>query len=158
MFSSLRYPTKQQSLIWLKRRQGVIPSAIAKEMRVSRPFISKAQGIAEARIEKLLRNAAYVNRINIEQISGKYGFAVGYCSAYDSRTYVTYSPTIGVQMWFSHKGECQSCAQSKECETILKELGKDWKIKIPPAAEPTDIAVFLFDNIMRRLGWTGTEG
>jgi len=158
MFSSLRYPTKQQSLIWLKRRQGVIPSAIAKEMGVSRPFISKAQGIAEARIEKLLRNAAYVNRINLEQISGKYGFAVGYCSAYDSRTYVTYSPTIGVQMWFSHKGECQSCAQVKECETILKELAKEWKIKMPPVAEPTDIAVFLFDNIMRRLGWTRTEG
>lgn len=158
MFSSLRYPTKQQSLIWLKRRQGVIPSAIAKEMGVSRPFISKAQGIAEARIEKLLRNAAYVNRINIEQISGKYGFAVGYCSAYDSRTYVTYSPTIGVQMWFSHKGECQSCAQLNECEKILKELGKEWRIKIPAALQPTDIAVYLFDSIVGRLGWIRTEG
>lgn len=157
MFSSLRCPTKQQNLIWLKRRQGVIPSAIAKEMGVSRPFISKSQVIAEGRIEKLLRNAAYVNRISIEQISGKYGFAVGYCSAYSSRTYVTYSPSIGVQMWFSHKGECQSCAQLNECEKILRELGKEWNIKPPPAMEPTDFAVYLFQNIMRRLGWATAD-
>jgi len=61
-------------------------------------------------------------------------------------------------MWFSHKGECQSCAQLNECEKILKELGKEWRIKIPAALQPTDIAVYLFDSIVGRLGWIRTEG
>ncbi|MFW9800912.1 MAG: hypothetical protein ACFFD9_10780, partial [Candidatus Thorarchaeota archaeon] len=73
------YPTKQQAFIWLKRRQNVRPYKIADELNVSRPFVSKAQRIAEARINKLLHHAASINRIKIRHIDTRYGIAVGFC-------------------------------------------------------------------------------
>jgi len=150
---AFRYPTKQQNLIWLKRRQNTRPSAIARELHVSAPFITKAQRIAEQRIENLLSNAAYVNRIKLTQMSPAHGFALGYCAAYKTDTYITYSPKIGVQVWFSHSGDCAHCELDKECESILKELAVEWGVSIPDGKKPTDIAATLFEEIKERLGW-----
>ena len=75
MFTSFRYPTKKQVLIWQKRRQQVRPSDIAEELEVSRAFVSKYQQRAEARIEKLLKHAASINRIQVMQLSSRYGIA-----------------------------------------------------------------------------------
>ncbi|MFX1484622.1 MAG: hypothetical protein ACFFCP_15700 [Promethearchaeota archaeon] len=44
-FKSFRYPTTQQGLIWLKRKQKIRTYEIAREMNVSRPFVSKDQRI-----------------------------------------------------------------------------------------------------------------
>jgi hypothetical protein len=72
MYLTLRYPTPKQSKIWLRRRQKALPSIIAKEFNVSRPFVSKAQRIAEERIGKLLKHAASVNRIKLDHMSTHY--------------------------------------------------------------------------------------
>ncbi len=153
MFKSLRYPTTQQGIIWLKRKQKVRPYEIAEELNVSRPFISKAQRIAEARINKLLRHAASINRIQIRHISTYYGIAVGYCPAYDTDTYILYSPKIGIQTWFAHTGDCGTCDQINQCTDTLQQLAEEWKIPIPDDRPPTDLSVYLFDTIMRRLKW-----
>ncbi|MHA3963971.1 MAG: hypothetical protein AM325_010560, partial [Candidatus Thorarchaeota archaeon SMTZ1-45] len=75
MFRYLRYPTKQQGLIWLRRRQKEKPSEIAKDLKVSRPFVTMAQKTAEERILKLLQHTASVNRVKIERLSTRYGIA-----------------------------------------------------------------------------------
>ncbi|MHA2303168.1 MAG: hypothetical protein ACXACD_19655, partial [Candidatus Thorarchaeota archaeon] len=106
MFTTLRYPTKRQGLIWLRRRQKDRPSVIAKDMKVSRPFITAEQKRAEARIKKLIEHAASVNRVKIERMSAQYGIAEGYCHANNSQTYITYSPKIGVLNWYVHVGDC----------------------------------------------------
>lgn len=155
MYLTLRYPTPKQGLIWLKRRQKVLPSDIAKEFSVSRPFVSKAQRIAEERIGKLLEHAASVNRIKLRNISPEYGFAVGYCSANQMDTFILYSPKIGVQTWFDHEGECGSCAELSECTRTLTQLADEWKIELRGKKTPSDMAGHLFNAIMRRLKWTG---
>ncbi|MFW9786260.1 MAG: hypothetical protein ACFFE2_01915 [Candidatus Thorarchaeota archaeon] len=153
MFVSFRYPTKKQNHIWLKRRQKTPPSIIAKELGVSRPFVSQAQRIAEQRIKKLMLNAAQVNRIKIQNVSSQYGFAIGYCHSNKSQTYITYSPEYRIQVWFDHEGDCASCAEQSDCVRILRGLAEEWKIGISKDLPPTKIAKTLFDTIVERLGW-----
>ena len=153
MHTYFRYPTKQQGKIWLQRRQDVSPSIIAKQMRVSRPYVSKAQKVAEQRISKLMKNAAMINRISIKHSSSKYGFAVGYCPGYQSTSYITYSPTFGVQVWFDHEGDCGSCPENSICEKTIRGLAEEWSLEIPNSIKTSRAASLLFNGIMRRLGW-----
>ena len=153
MFTSLRYPSAKQNWIWSQRRRKIKPSDLAAELNVSRPYISKEQRIAERRIKKLIEHAAATNRITIHHISPRYGIAIGYCSASQTDTYILYSPTIGLQTWFAHKGECHGCRDYQTCEATLTTLAEEWEIENPPELAPTDLAILLFHTIMRRLKW-----
>lgn len=153
MFIGLRYPTKQQSAIWLRRRQKDQPSNIAEDMTVSRPYVSQAQRIAEERIGSLLKHTAKVNRIVLDNLSSEYGFAVGYCHAHDSQTYITYSHKMGVQVWFSHKGDCDSCDLNENCNEVLRNLAEEWEITLAKDLAPTQLGETLFNLIMRKLEW-----
>ncbi len=153
IFNAFRYPTQIQGSIWLQRRQKVKPSKIAITLGVSRPFVSKSQRIAKDRIENLLLHTARVNRIQIQNLSSDYGFAVGFCSAYNTETYILYSPSIGVQTWFNHEGNCGSCGVRKECVETLLQLAKEWEIAVDDTLPPSDMAAHLFNIIRRRLNW-----
>ncbi len=153
MFSYLRYPTKQQGLIWLRRRQKEKPSEIAKDLKVSRPFVSMAQKTAEDRILKLLQHAASVNRVKIEHLSTRYGIAKGYCHAYEADTYIFYSPRIGLQTWYVHEGSCGTCELEKQCLETLHTLAEEWEIPLPDDRPPTELGLYLVDTIGRRLKW-----
>ena len=153
LFTTLKYPTKTQSLIWFKRRKKVKPSEIAEELEVSRAFISKSQRIAKQRIKRLLEHAASINRVELTKVSATQGFAFGYCPGHDANTYITYSPKIGVQVWLDHTGDCGSCSQNQECERILRALAEDWGIEISHDTSPTLKAKRLFEAIMGELKW-----
>jgi hypothetical protein len=153
MINNLRYPTKQQSMIWLMRRNDVASSAIADELNVQRPFVSKSLKTANERIRKLLEHAAAINRVVIHHMSEKDGFAVGYCAAYKSETYITFSPKLGIQIWFQHKGDCDSCAEYSTCGNMLTVLSKEWGIPLSRNASPTQVADDLFSKIMKSLDW-----
>lgn len=150
---SLRYPTAKQNEIWLRRRQEIRPSHIADEMEVSRPYVSQAYRIAEERIEELLLHASSVMRVDIDHLNASYGIAIGYCSAVGSDVYLTYSPEMGVQTWYSHEGDCSSCGKRKECNAILQQLATEWNIPLPKDLSPTKQGAFLFDEVMEELGW-----
>ncbi|MGD9395265.1 MAG: hypothetical protein PVJ05_02435 [Candidatus Thorarchaeota archaeon] len=137
----------------MKRRSKIAPSVIAKELKVSRPFVSQAQRIAEQRIKKLLLTAAEMNRISIDKISPEVGFALGFNPANSARTYITYSPEFRVQVWHDHEGDCNNCELNTECDRILRGLALEWGFSIPKELQPTQVAITLFNKIMRRLGW-----
>jgi hypothetical protein len=153
MYSSFRYPTRRQNQIWMKRRLKIPPSVIAEELKVSRPFVSQAQRIAEQRIKKLIIIAAEMNRIQIENISPQYGFAIGYNPASETRSYITYSPEYRIQVWFDHEGDCQKCELASECDKILRGLAVEWGFSLARNVQPTQAAKILFEKIMGRLGW-----
>jgi hypothetical protein len=148
-----KFPTKKQEFIWQKRREEVASSVIAQELDVSRAFVSKAQRIAKERIEKALSHAALTNRIKIEHMSPKYGFAVGYCYANKSDTYIVYSPTLGTQVWFNHRGDCRNCDERSVCDKTIRILANEWGVPLPKDLPPTNAAEELFITIMRRLKW-----
>ncbi|MFX1560890.1 MAG: hypothetical protein ACFFBL_09920 [Promethearchaeota archaeon] len=153
MFNTLRYPTKQQNLIWLRRRRKDRPSEIAKDLRMSRPYVSIEQKKAEDRIRNLIEHAASVNRVKIERMSAQYGIAEGYCHANNSRTYITYSPKIGVLNWYEHIGDCGTCDIKDQCSETLHTLAEEWEIHSPPDIPPTKLSEHLFNTIRRRLKW-----
>ena len=153
MFQGIRYPTKQQGIIWLKRRQKTLPSKIATNLKVSRPYVSQAQRIAEDRIENLLKHTASVNMIDIRNLSSEYGIAEGHCHEFDSDTYITYSPMMGIRTWFTHSGNCSNCSKLDDCKQVIKNLAKEWKIPLPKNKQPTLQGDFLFKEIKRRLKW-----
>ena len=153
MFSSLQYPTKQQGLIWLRQRQRERPSEIARDLKVSRPFVTMSQKRAESRIEKLLQHAASINRIMIKHLSAQYGVAIGYCPAYDTEIYILYSPKIGLQNWYVHTGNCGTCEMNDKCMNTLQTLAEEWEIPLPDDKPPTELGVYLFDIIRKRLKW-----
>ena len=153
MFNTLRYPTKQQNLIWLRRRQKDRPTDIANDLQVSRPFVTMEQKRAEGRIKKLIEHAASVDRVKIQRLSARYGIAEGFCHAYDSQIYIVYSPKMGVHNWFVHQGDCGTCDLMDECKEILRTLAEEWEIGIPPEMAPTELGEYLFETIRRRLKW-----
>jgi len=153
MFSTLRYPTKQQNLIWLRRRRKDRPSEIAKDLRMSRPYVSIEQKKAEQRIKKLMEHAASVNRVKIRRLSARYGIVEGYCHANDSQTYITYSPKIGVLNWYEHTGDCGTCDIERQCKEALHTLAEEWEIPVPPNMPPTKLSEHLFNSIRRKLKW-----
>ncbi|MFW9848328.1 MAG: hypothetical protein ACFFF4_04265 [Candidatus Thorarchaeota archaeon] len=153
MFASLRYPTKQQATIWLRRRQKDRPSEIARDLKVSRPLVSMAQKRAESRIMKLLLHAASIDRVEIQFISANYGIAFGYCHAQDTETYIVYSPKIGIQNWYLHKGKCGTCELEDQCRNTLQTLAEEWEIPLPLDQPPKELSLYLFDTIRRKLKW-----
>ncbi len=148
-----RFPTKRQEFIWQKRRQEIPPSAIARELKVSRALVSKTQRIAEERIERILLHTASTNRINIQHISPRYGFAVGYCPANKSQTYILYSLALGTQVWFSHGGDCGNCSEQSVCKKTILTLAHEWNLPLTKGIPATEAAEELFIAIMRRLKW-----
>jgi hypothetical protein len=148
-----KFPTKRQEVIWQKRRQEIPPSAIARELKVSRALVSKTQRIAEVRIERILLHTAATNRINIQHISPRYGFAMGYCPSNKSETYIVYSPALGTQLWFSHGGDCGNCSEQAVCEKTIHTLAHEWNLPLPKGIPATEAAEELFIAIMRRLKW-----
>ncbi|MHA1927910.1 MAG: hypothetical protein ACTSV2_04925 [Candidatus Thorarchaeota archaeon] len=150
---SFKFPTRQQEIIWQKRRQEVSPSVIARELEVSRALVSKAQRIAEERIEQILRHTASTNRMSIRHMSTRYGFAVGYCPANKSDTYIVYSPSLGTQLWFNHGGDCENCSEKPVCEKTLHILAEEWNVPLQKNLPATEAGEDLFNAIMRRLKW-----
>lgn len=153
MFNTLRYPTKQQNRIWLRRRQKDRPSKIAKDLKISRPYVSIEQKKAEDRIKKLIEHIASVNRVTIERISARYGIIEGYCHTNNSKTYITYSPKVGVLNWYEHIGDCDTCDILDQCKEALHTLAEEWEIHASPDMPPTELSDYLFSIIRRRLNW-----
>ena len=151
--ATLRYPSEKQAKIWLKRRQGIAPSVIAQKMKVSRAYVSKSLKQAENRIQSLMEHTAQTGRITLHHMSPRYGLAMGYCAAYKSETTISYSPTLGVQVWYDHHGDCDSCSDFRDCIQLLGTLAKEWKIPLSRNAAPNRVANDLFSKIARKLDW-----
>jgi len=120
---------------------------------MSRPYVSIEQKKAENRIKYLIEHIASVNRVTIERISARYGIIEGYCHSNNSRTYITYSPKLGVQNWYEHIGDCGTCDIVDQCNETLHILAEEWEIQAPPDMPPTELSEHLFNTIRRRLKW-----
>lgn len=149
----LRYPSAREANIWLQRRQGTPPSVIADKLEVERPYISKVLRKTEKRILQLLEHAAYINRVQVQHISGVQGIAVGYCAAYKSETIISYTPELGIQVWFEHRGDCSSCSEYSRCVNLISSLSSDWSIPLARNAGPIEAVDDLFDKILKQLQW-----
>jgi hypothetical protein len=147
-YQRIRYPTKTQVEVWFLKRNALSGRKIAKRKDVSPAFISKTLKEANNRIEALLENTAKANKITLELLSAKQGFAKGRSHMFDVTAYITFSPENGVQVWYEHKGDCSSCEELSHCRKILLQEFKERNIKIDnPQLRPTDLGDYLFQKL-----------
>ncbi|MHA2109485.1 MAG: hypothetical protein ACXABU_16610 [Candidatus Hodarchaeales archaeon] len=148
----IKYPTENQIEIWALNRDDLTGIEIAKRKKVSPAFVSKTLKKTNGLVKDLLENAARMNKIKIEILSGELGFARGMSHVFIVKAYITFSPENGVQVWYEHKGDCGSCEEFVECRAGLIQEFKERNIRIPNSKlRPTDLGDLLFKKIEEML-------
>lgn len=150
---SIKYPTENQIEIWAFNRDDLTGREIAQRKKVSPAFVSKTLKRTNNLIKDLLENSARTNKIKIELLSEKLGFARGMSHVFNVKAYITFSPENGVQIWYDHKGDCGSCEEFAECRAGLIQEFKERNIRIPHSKlRPTDLSELLMKKIEEMLG------
>ena len=125
---------------------------IADKKKISTASVSKTLKNVNSRIEELLKSAASSNKIKLDILSSKQGYARGYSPPLKIRVYITYSPANGIQLWYDHKGSCEMCEVLNGCRDLLIKEFKEREIEIPhKAIRPSDLSALLFSKIEGRL-------
>ena len=119
MSLSSGYLTPKQRLIWGLKNSGKQEAKIARELKVTRQTVHKAINIANARIEDSLKEAAQLNKIDIQTIDSAKGFLSGYSSHFKTKAFVTFSAKNGTQIWYKHEGNCKKCERLQVCRNML---------------------------------------
>jgi hypothetical protein len=119
MSLSTGYLTPKQRIIWGLKSSGRQESNIARELKVTRQTIHKAIDTANTRIGESLKEAAQLNKIDVETIDASKGFLSGYSSHFKTQAFVTFSAKNGIQIWYKHEGHCQKCKRLKACRDML---------------------------------------
>ncbi|PWI48548.1 hypothetical protein CEE45_05760, partial [Candidatus Heimdallarchaeota archaeon B3_Heim] len=77
-FLTLKYPSTSQMEIWQLKRTRLTGKQIAQRKQISRAAVSKTLKEANKRVMALLENGARMNKIHLDLLSAKFGFARGY--------------------------------------------------------------------------------
>ncbi|MHA2095433.1 MAG: hypothetical protein ACW98F_12510 [Candidatus Hodarchaeales archaeon] len=121
---------------------------IAKKKEITTASVSKSLKEANSRIDDLLKNTARSNKVQLDLISPKLGYARGYAPALKLRVYITYSPINGIQVWYDHQGECEMCEELNGCRQSLLQEFKERNLNVPSKTiRPTDLSAVLFTKI-----------
>jgi hypothetical protein len=144
----VKHPTDKQLEIWELKRTKLTGKEIAAQKGVTPGFVSKTLTEANQRIKGLLENAAHMNKITIDLMNEKLGFARGQSHMFNVRCYITFSPKNSVQVWYEHKGDCVSCEKYTLCREILLQEFKERNLPIEkPSMRPTDLVDLLFQKL-----------
>ena len=147
-----KQPTERQVIIWNLNRDNLTGREIAKKIDVDPAFVSRSLKEANKRIKGLLEDTGRMNKIKLDLVNGELGFARGHSHIFNISAYLTFSPINGLQVWYSHKGECNSCEEFLECRNALLQEFKERNIEIPDEIiQPTDLSDLLFQKIEEML-------
>jgi hypothetical protein len=150
MTLSTGYLTTKQRLIWGLKNSGIKEAHIARQLDITRQTVHKIIDIANTRIEKSLKEAAELNKIEIKTIDAPKGFLSGYSSQLKTDTFVTFSAKNGIQIWYKHEGNCSKCHRLKICREVLVAEATDRKYLITEDIDqinPLKLADALFSRL-----------
>ena len=148
----VKYPTDKQVMIWNLKRDNFKGREIAEKMKADPGFVSRSLKEANTRIKGLLENVARMNKIKLDLLNEELGVARGRSHVFNIKTYITFSPVNGVQVWYDHEGDCATCDEFAECRAGLIQEFKERNIKIPnPMLRPTDLSELLVKKIEEML-------
>ena len=151
-FLTLKYPSTSQMEIWQLKRTRLTGKQIAQRKQISRAAVSKTLKEANKRVMALLENGARMNKIHLDLLNAKLGFARGYNHVFKVRAYITYSPINVVQVWYEHKGMCENCEDFVHCRKLLLQEYKERDLKVPNnALRPTTLGEILFQELEEML-------
>lgn len=133
------YLTPRQRHLWGLRLGGLTESDISRKVEISRQSVHIILNVAREKISRALKEAAEVNRIQIEHVDVARGILVGESLEFGHKVVVTYSPSNGIRIWYAHDDECRECRFDRSwIKIILKEAEErqiglsDSELRLPP--------------------------
>lgn len=138
---------ERQFEFWKMRRGGMANVEIAKKFNISRQAVSKAlQGI-DSKISKVLMGMARANHIEIKKVNFERGILFGHLPQLETDVIIFVSSKQGVQTWYRHQGDCDSCSRYKDCIELLWDYAEEVGVKLSGSDNPTGMADELFKKL-----------
>ena len=132
---------------WMRRRSGESNIVIANRFGISRQAVSRALLLMDEKIESTLRGMADANQIAIEKINAERGILLGRSIPFQTAAIIFVSEKHGVQVWYEHDGDCDSCQRYTECIELLWDYATELGVRIQKTADPTKMAEELFAKV-----------
>jgi len=150
MALSTGYLTTRQKHIWELKGKGLLEANIARRLDVSRQTVHKALNVANAKVSQALHETAKLNKIKVKDVDPSNGILVGYSPELKTTAMITFSARNGVQIWYRHKGDCESCDQLQACRATLIAEAEERDIQFSDSQSsmpPSKLAEILFSKI-----------
>jgi hypothetical protein len=132
---------------WKLRRDHVSNITIATNLGISRQAVSKALLAIDGKIETALRTMAKANKISVGKINPQLGILFGHSVPMDTDAVIFISGKHGVQVWYEHDGDCETCEEYTECIELLWDYADELNITLSQTADPTKMAEELFVKV-----------
>jgi len=138
---------EKQFRFWKMRRSGTPNITIANLLGISRQAVSKALLVMDGKIESALRDMAQANQIAIDTINVERGILLGLSIPIQTAAIIFVSEKHGIQVWYDHDGDCDTCQRFTECIELLWDYATELGIRIEKTAGPTKMAEELFSKV-----------
>ena len=142
---------EKQFAFWKMRRSGTSNITIANLLGISRQAVSKALLGMDEKIEMTLREKAQANQIAIDTINAERGILLGRSIPFQTAAIIFVSEKHGVQVWYDHDGDCDTCQRFTECIELLWDYATELGIRIEKSADPTKMAEELFTKVKAKV-------
>jgi transcriptional regulator len=144
----MHLPIKDKQFeFWVMRRNGTANITIAHLLGISRQAVSRGLQNMDEKVDTALRDMAIANQILIEKINSEQGILLGRSIPFNTAAIIFVSSKHGVQVWYEHDGDCDSCQRYNECIELLWDYASEIGIKIKKTAHPTAMAEELFSKV-----------
>ncbi|MDD1729044.1 MAG: hypothetical protein LUQ50_08230 [Methanospirillum sp.] len=134
---------------WVMRRKGIPNITIANLLGISRQAVSRGLLTMDKKIDTSLREMANANQIAVEIINVEHGILMGRSIPFNAEAIIFVSEKHGVQVWYKHEGDCDSCQLYKDCIELIWDYSKELGILIKTTDNPTIMADELFEKVKK---------
>ncbi len=143
----------RQEFVWSLRRKGFEPVEIARELKTSRQFVHQTLHAADAKVSRLLREAAQANRIEMRVLDVKNGVLAGYHRGLGKQVVISYSAKHGVQVWYWYEKPtaCADCELTQQCREYLLDEAEERGMPLTAEEKglaPAQIARVVFSRLI----------
>jgi DNA-binding CsgD family transcriptional regulator len=144
----MHIPTdERQFRFWVMRRKGTPNISIANLLGISRQAVSRALLTLDKKIGTALEDMAYANQIAIEKVNVERGILFGRSIPFQAPAIIFVSISHGMQVWYEHEGDCNSCQRYTQCIELLWDYADELGISIEKTEDPTKMADELFARV-----------
>lgn len=139
--------TDKQFEFWSMRRSGQSNIAIAEILGISRQAVSRALLTMDQKIESVMREMADANQIAVLTFNVQRGVLIGRSIPLNTRAIIFVSVSHGVQVWYEHDGDCDTCERYTACIELIWDYARELGVRLHQTEDPTRMAEELFSRI-----------
>jgi hypothetical protein len=122
---------------------------------VTRQAVHKALSIIDSKIERAMREAAEVNRLEMRSLNLVEGIMEAFSPAYRVPVIVSLTRANGLRIWYLYEGKCSQCGHSRVCRRLLEAEAEERGIRLTKEDRklpPTRLALKIFSRYLEGVG------